>query len=64
MIAGRGADSRRKDPQGTAARPVTAPEQELKELRAAGAADYLTKPIDIERLIEVVTGDVALQAAG
>jgi CheY-like chemotaxis protein len=30
----------------------------------AGARDFLTKPIDVGRLLEIVNGDVALQTAG
>jgi response regulator of citrate/malate metabolism len=32
---------------------------QIKRLLAAGAAEYLTKPIDVGRLLDIVTGDVA-----
>ena len=31
---------------------------QVERLRAAGAADYLTKPLDVERLMAVLAGDV------
>jgi PAS domain S-box-containing protein len=37
---------------------------QVKRLLAAGAAEYLTKPIDIGRLLDIVTGDVAALAGG
>jgi CheY-like chemotaxis protein len=29
---------------------------QIERLRAAGAADYLTKPLNVQRLIEIVAG--------
>ncbi len=37
---------------------------QVSKLLDAGAAEYLTKPIDVERLLDIVKGNVALQAAG
>jgi CheY-like chemotaxis protein len=31
---------------------------QVERLRVAGAADYLTKPLDVERLMAVLAGDV------
>ena len=36
---------------------------QIEKLRAAGAAEYLTKPIDVGRLLEIVKGSVGLQPA-
>jgi CheY-like chemotaxis protein len=37
---------------------------QISKLLASGAADYLTKPLDVGRLLEIVEGDVALQPTG
>ena len=36
---------------------------QVARLRAAGAANYLTKPLDVERLMAVLAGDVAAPAS-
>jgi CheY-like chemotaxis protein len=37
---------------------------QVKRLRAEGAAEYLTKPIDVESLFDTVTGSLPARAAG
>ena len=37
---------------------------QVERLLAAGAAEYMTKPIDVERLLDVVTGNGAAAATG
>ena len=37
---------------------------QIERLLAAGAAEYMTKPIDVERLLDVVTGNAAAAATG
>ena len=37
---------------------------QVERLLAAGAEEYLTKPIDVERLLDVVTGNGAAAATG
>ena len=53
-----------KSDPATAAIPVVvvsadATPTQVERLRAAGAADYLTKPIDVESLLNTVTGDLS-----
>jgi CheY-like chemotaxis protein/anti-sigma regulatory factor (Ser/Thr protein kinase) len=37
---------------------------QVERLLAAGAAEYLTKPIDLERLLDTVSGNLSARAAG
>jgi len=66
-LHGRDVLAQLKDDPITAAIPVVilsadATTAEVKRLKAAGAAEYMTKPIDIDLLIKTITGTLSAHA--